>query len=46
MGQIALLADYDDRFEKALFFQAAASAYGLQVRAFIDPALAVAWLKL
>ena len=45
-GRIALLTDYGDRFEKAQFFQAAATDNGFRVRAFFEPEPAVAWLQL
>ena len=42
---VALLEDYNERFEKAQFFQAYATERGFAVRAFIKEDAAVAWLE-
>jgi hypothetical protein len=44
-GRIAVLDDYDERFEKAQFFEFSASEAGLDARAFLDEGEAVAWLE-
>lgn len=36
----------DERFERAQFFEAAVTHHGFRVRAFVEPAAAVAWLDL
>lgn len=43
--RLALLEDYNERFEKAQFFQAYATELGFPIRAFVDEAAAVAWLE-
>lgn len=43
--RIALLEEYNDRFEKAQFFQAYAAERGFQIRAFVNETAAVAWLE-
>lgn len=43
--RIALLEDYNERFEKAQFFQAYATERGFKVRAFVNEMAAVAWLE-
>lgn len=43
--RLAVLEDYNERFEKAQFFQAYANERGFDVRAFVDEAEAVAWLE-
>ena len=43
--RLALLEDYNERFEKAQFFQAYATERGFAVRAFVDESAAIAWLE-
>ena len=43
-GRIALLDVYDERFEKAQFFESSATEIGFEVRTFLDEDEAVAWL--
>ena len=43
--RVAILEDYNERFEKAQFFQAYASECGFSIRAFVDEESAVAWLE-
>ena len=43
--RIALLDTFREGFEKVQFFEASATDKGFAVRAFLDEAVAVAWLE-
>ena len=44
-NRLAVLDDYDAEFDKTQFMEAAAEERDLQIRAFIDPEEAIAWLE-
>lgn len=44
-GRIAVLDGFDELYEKTQFFEASATARGVQVRAFVSEAAALRWLR-
>ncbi|MEM1117952.1 MAG: hypothetical protein AAF594_02245 [Bacteroidota bacterium] len=44
-GRIAVLDDFDERFEMTQFFEASATVRGAAVRAFVSEVAALRWLR-